>query len=101
MIAVTYAAAAMRLVGSGVLVQQTNAMESLSHVDVLCLDKTGTLTTNQLEVVDIHPLARADPDVEQYAGDFAAKHRPETRRPMRSRSAFSGQRRTVDQRSAV
>jgi cation-transporting ATPase E len=27
-------------------VQQVNAVESLSNIDVLCMDKTGTLTAN-------------------------------------------------------
>jgi cation-transporting P-type ATPase E len=95
MIAVTYAAAAMRLVGSGVLVQQTNAMESLSHVDVLCLDKTGTLTTNQLEVVDIHPLEASTDDVKQCAGDFAANASTRNKTSEAIAAAFSGQRRQV------
>ena len=49
-IAVAYALGAIRILRFGALVQQSNAIESLSHVDVLCLDKTGTLTANKLEV---------------------------------------------------
>ena len=49
-IAVAYALAAVRIVRFGALVQQANAVESLSNVDVLCLDKTGTLTTNRLRM---------------------------------------------------
>ena len=49
-IAITYAAAAVRIARMGALVQQANAIESLSHVDTLCLDKTGTLTANRLSV---------------------------------------------------
>ena len=49
-IAVAYALGAIRILRFGALVQQANAIESLSHVDVLCLDKTGTLTANRLEV---------------------------------------------------
>jgi cation-transporting ATPase E len=52
-IAITYAAAAVRIARMGALVQQANAIESLSHVDTLCLDKTGTLTANRLEVESI------------------------------------------------
>ncbi len=44
-IALTYALGAVRLLGKDVLVQQFNAIESLSNVDVLCTDKTGTLTS--------------------------------------------------------
>jgi cation-transporting ATPase E len=40
-IAIAYALGAVRLVRFGALVQQSNAVESLSRVDVLCTDKTG------------------------------------------------------------
>jgi cation-transporting P-type ATPase E len=55
-IAIGYALAAVRLSRVGALVQQANAVESLSHVDTLCVDKTGTLTANQLELEAIIPL---------------------------------------------
>jgi cation-transporting ATPase E len=58
-IAVAYALGAIRILRFGALVQQSNAIESLSHVDVLCLDKTGTLTANRLEVEDVAGLAGA------------------------------------------
>ena len=48
----TYAVAALRMARRGALVQQLNAVESLASVDVVCLDKTGTLTENALRVVD-------------------------------------------------
>ena len=47
-IAVAYAIGAVRIIRFGALVQQSNAIESLSNVDVLCMDKTGTLTANRL-----------------------------------------------------
>jgi cation-transporting P-type ATPase E len=49
--AVTYAVAALRMSRRGVLAQQLNAVESLASVEVLCLDKTGTLTEAGLRVV--------------------------------------------------
>lgn len=55
-IAVAYALGAVRILRFGALVQQSNAIESLSHVDVLCFDKTGTLTTNRLEVEGAYSL---------------------------------------------
>lgn len=55
-IAIAYALAAVRMSRFGALVQQANAVESLSHVDMLCVDKTGTLTTNELELDEILPL---------------------------------------------
>ncbi len=61
-IAVAYALGAIRILRFGALVQQSNAIESLSHVDVLCLDKTGTLTANKLEVDGVVPLGGASED---------------------------------------
>src|SRR5208283_4820761 len=37
--------------------QRLSAVESMAAVDVLCLDKTGTLTTNQLRLDRLHLLA--------------------------------------------
>ena len=58
-IAVAYALAAIRISRLGALIQQANAVESLSHVDALCLDKTGTITAGQFEVQETHS-ARGD-----------------------------------------
>ncbi len=69
-IAVAYALGAVRIVRFGALVQQANAIESLSHVDVLCLDKTGTLTANRLEVEAVAGLAGAGE--EEVAASLAA-----------------------------
>ena len=55
-IAIAYALAAVRMSRYGALVQQANAVESLSHVDTLCVDKTGTLTANRLELEQVVPL---------------------------------------------
>ncbi|WP_419850953.1 HAD-IC family P-type ATPase [Candidatus Poriferisocius sp.] len=53
---VTYSMSAARLTRHDLLVQQLNALESLSHVNVLCTDKTGTLTANRIRLADIKPL---------------------------------------------
>ena len=49
----TFAVAAMRMARRGVLAQQLNAIESLASVDVVCLDKTGTLTEPVLRVAGL------------------------------------------------
>ena len=51
-----YAMGALRMTGGGALIQQTNAVESMSNVNVLCLDKTGTLTANRIELNEVLPL---------------------------------------------
>jgi cation-transporting ATPase E len=51
----TYAVAAIRMARRGALAQQLNAVESLAAVEVVCLDKTGTLTEPTLRVVELVP----------------------------------------------
>jgi cation-transporting P-type ATPase E len=53
----TYAVAALRMARKGALVQQLNAVESLASVDVVCLDKTGTLTEGGLRLAKLIPAA--------------------------------------------
>ena len=48
LITITYMIAAVRMANSGVLLQNSNSVESMSHVDTVCMDKTGTITTNNL-----------------------------------------------------
>lgn len=48
LITLTYMIAAIRMADSGVLLQRSNSVESISHVDTVCMDKTGTITTNKL-----------------------------------------------------
>ncbi|HEX5506401.1 MAG TPA: HAD-IC family P-type ATPase [Thermomicrobiales bacterium] len=71
-IAAAYAIGALRMAGKGALVQRANAVESLSHVDTLCLDKTGTLTANRLRLVETRPLGVADGDFRAALADYAA-----------------------------
>ena len=53
------AVAVVRLAKSQVLVQQLYCIETLARVDVLCLDKTGTITTGDMEVAWIVPVEGA------------------------------------------
>ncbi|UAL08311.1 MAG: HAD-IC family P-type ATPase [Candidatus Methanogranum gryphiswaldense] len=48
LITITYMIAAVRMADSGVLLQNSSSVESMSHVDTVCMDKTGTITTNNL-----------------------------------------------------
>lgn len=47
------AVAVIRLSRYKVLVQQLYCIETLARVDVLCLDKTGTITTGAMEAFDV------------------------------------------------
>lgn len=41
-----------KLAKKGILVQKRGAMDDLAHIDTICIDKTGTITTNQMNVID-------------------------------------------------
>lgn len=71
-IAVAYGLAAVRLAGKGVLIQQANAVESLSAVTVLCCDKTGTLTANRLYVHAVQPFGTGEDELSTLLGTYAA-----------------------------
>jgi cation-transporting ATPase E len=71
MLIVAYAMGALRIVGRGALVQQSNSVESLSYVDVLCMDKTGTITTNRIRFHEIEPIGVGEQELINLLGDFA------------------------------
>jgi cation-transporting P-type ATPase E len=56
----TFAVAAVRMARQGALAQQINAIESLASADVICLDKTGTLTDAALRVTALVPADGAE-----------------------------------------
>lgn len=49
-------AAARKLSGQHVLIRNPNSVEALARLDVVCFDKTGTLSENRLQVKRVHPL---------------------------------------------
>ena len=53
---VAIAASCLKLSRKRVLVKDMNCIETLAHVDVLCVDKTGTITEPTMEVTDVYPL---------------------------------------------
>ena len=53
---IALAVSTMRLSRQNVLVQDLFSIESLARVDVLCLDKTGTLTQGSMKVDELRPL---------------------------------------------
>jgi len=72
LITLNYSWGSVRIGQQGGLVQQINAIESLSNVTVLCTDKTGTLTANKIQYNDVYPVGVDKPDLEQWLADFAA-----------------------------
>ena len=59
---IAMAASALKLSRDKVLVQDLSCIESLARVDVLCVDKTGTITEPDMEVEHLIPLSNAQPE---------------------------------------
>jgi cation-transporting ATPase E len=70
---VAFAVAVVRLGRRRVLVQELPAVEGLARTDVLCIDKTGTLTEGRLAVDGVHVLDERAGDTPRMAlGALAA-----------------------------
>ncbi len=69
-----FGVAAISLARTKVLVQELAAVEVLARVDTLCLDKTGTLTSGELELDKVVPLDTRDtsPPVELVLASFGS-----------------------------
>ncbi len=57
MTSITFAVGAVKLARQQVLVQELPAVEGLARVDIICLDKTGTLTQGDIVFDAARPLA--------------------------------------------
>jgi cation-transporting ATPase E len=71
-----FAIGVLRLARCRVLVQELPAVEALARVDVVCLDKTGTLTEAAMTVADLDSLDEAAPVHEALGAIAAADPRP-------------------------
>ncbi|HEV8564830.1 MAG TPA: HAD-IC family P-type ATPase [Actinomycetota bacterium] len=69
---VAFAVGVMRLARRRVLVQELPAVEGLARVDVLCIDKTGTLTEGRLAVEEVEVLGDRDWPYEAALAGLAA-----------------------------
>lgn len=72
LISITLATGVIKLSKEQVLVQNLFSLESLAYVDVLCLDKTGTLTEGKMSVQSVDPVDEASLPVpfEDLIGSF-------------------------------
>ncbi|MET9204253.1 HAD-IC family P-type ATPase [Streptomyces bacillaris] len=57
---VAFAIGVVRLGRKQCLVQELPAIEGLARVDVVCLDKTGTLTEGGMDITEVRPLNGSD-----------------------------------------
>lgn len=57
LVTIALAISVIRLSKSKTLVHELKSIETLARVDVLCVDKTGTITENKMTVSDVIPIA--------------------------------------------
>lgn len=72
MFTVSMALGSKELAKRGVLVTRLSAAEDAATMEVLCVDKTGTLTMNQLTVTGVIPLGNATEADVLFAGALAS-----------------------------
>ena len=69
---ITLALSAMRLANKKVMLHDMKSIETLARVDVLCVDKTGTITNNEMKVEDFEVIDKTDKDAAfQILSNFA------------------------------
>ncbi len=78
---VALAVSSIRLAQKKVLLHDMKCIETLARVDVLCVDKTGTITENTMKVQEVIPAQPYDadsmPPLNLLIGDFAAAMDPD------------------------
>ena len=83
MTSIAFAVGVVRLGRRQCLVNELPAIEGLARVDVVCADKTGTLTENGMRVSDLKPLS------ERRVGDVLAQLAADDARPNASMQAIA------------
>lgn len=74
MVSVTFAIGVFRISKIGAIIQKLNAVETFSNIKLICMDKTGTITQNNLAVSEISFIDnKADESLlKKLIGTFAA-----------------------------
>lgn len=65
---------ALSMTAKGAVVNRLAAVEAMAGIDTLCMDKTGTLTTNQLRLMRVQPLVEkpGEEEIRQLVALFAS-----------------------------
>ena len=89
---IAMAASSLKLTKSKVLVKDLNCIEALARVDVLCVDKTGTITEPGMEVEQVIPLTEDPHDrVEDILAAIYTGQEPENDTGRAMAEMFSGE----------
>ncbi len=93
-----FAAGVVRLGRRHALVQELPAVETLARVDVLCLDKTGTITEGDISLVGVEPVGATTEDEVRAGARRAGRRRGQ---PQRHPAGRGGRRRGHGHRAAA
>lgn len=79
MVSLALAASVLRLATKGTLVQDLKCTETLARVDVLCVDKTGTITQPDMAYCGLLPLTTEleEAEIEAHLSDFVSNMAPD------------------------
>ena len=79
MVSLALAASVLRLATKGTLVQDLKCTETLARVDVLCVDKTGTITQPDMAYCGLLPLTTEleETEIEAHLSDFVSNMAPD------------------------
>lgn len=69
---VALAVSAMRLAHKKVLLHDMKSIETLARVNVLCVDKTGTITENSMQVKELLPVCKREGEAVPAVSAFSA-----------------------------
>lgn len=97
---VALAVSSLKLTRQRVLVKDLHCIETLARVDVLCVDKTGTITEPIIEVENVIPLSNEPPEyLEQIVINLYAEESGENETARALQELFSGEPQWELQRS--
>ncbi|MCH4208347.1 MAG: HAD-IC family P-type ATPase [Solobacterium sp.] len=74
LVTVALALSAVRLAQSKIVLHDMRSIETLARTDILCVDKTGTITSNEMSVTDFFLPKGCEPDQLAQASSLLAKY---------------------------
>ncbi len=91
LVSVALAVSVVNLARKQTLVHELSCIENLARVDVLCLDKTGTLTEGSMEVLELRPLDQSCAEFSALLGRFVDAASSDNATAKALKAAFGGQ----------
>lgn len=90
LVSTALAVSMIQLARKKALVHEMSCIENLARVDVLCLDKTGTLTLGELEVLELRPVNCSSQELANQLGQFVDASSSDNATAAALKQRFSG-----------